>query len=146
MQFRFLFLSVSLLVSLFFGLSLSGCTLYQSSGREAIEKDSGQIVTSSGFSPNFKSYYNCMSSDKMPDFLKQDLEILNTKNEPEFVTVLASEKNSPSWIYVYTYKEMSGFHYSCQVYKMDHVELTTEDLVNVGVFEINNLNNRQVKQ
>src|SRR5437868_5177193 len=51
----------------FFVMNLSACSIYQSSGREILEKDTGKIVTTSGLMLDLSAKYECFEAVHTPD-------------------------------------------------------------------------------
>lgn len=84
----------------FFSLFLCACSLYESSGRQAIEKDDGGIVTS-GLSLKPSGYYACSRTYTLPSFLKEPLEVLETPFEKKNYSVLFNTTSTPNWLVIY---------------------------------------------
>ena len=61
-------------------LFAAGCTVYQSGGRAAIEKNQSNLVGtySTGYDAKLEYYYKCSTSVTTPDFLKEPLEVVES--------------------------------------------------------------------
>lgn len=59
--------SAKIFILAFCALSASACSIYQSSGREILEKDTGKIVTTSGFQLDLSAKYECFEAVHTPD-------------------------------------------------------------------------------
>lgn len=79
---------------------LAACSLYESSGRQAIEKNEGGIVTS-GLILEPQGYYVCSRAYILPDFLKEPLEVLATPYEKRNYSVLLKTNSAPDWLVIY---------------------------------------------
>jgi hypothetical protein len=114
-----------------FVLFLAACTLYESGGREAIEKNQGNIVTS-GFSLSLNGYYRCERSLVTPDFLKEPLEVLDVsdwiekKFEKQDVSLLLQTSHTPHWLVVYTQQSLSQEYDSCKIYFLKPIRSSTQ--------------------
>lgn len=110
MKFFVVFISVS-----FFAVSIfsMGCSLYQSSGREAIEKGLIPIEVASGLDTHFQTFYLCKKDYSTPAYLKVPLEVLEAPHLPKEYSVLLQDHKEPYWVLVYTHHNQE--HYlSCQ--------------------------------
>jgi hypothetical protein len=67
-NFQFLFVAAAV---------LTACSLYQSGGREAIEKDSGGLVTQPGFNLKLNTHYECSTLMALPLSWQQNVTSLN---------------------------------------------------------------------
>src|SRR5262245_41698230 len=94
---------------------LQACSIYQSGGREAIEKDSGNIVTKSGFTEAFTHYFECEGTHKRPGFLDKANQVLVTPFETADYTVLTSQTDPLKWITVFRYMEDNKAYFFCKI-------------------------------
>ena len=126
-----------------FQLALVGCTLYESAGREAIKKNSGGIVRSSGYDIEFKNYFSCSAQKTMPSSLKNDLLLIESPVEAEGYSVMATGPLNPRWIYVYLFDEAEQVHYTCYVQSLEEKTIRkTSNLIYLGVIEIEKLHKK----
>lgn len=99
---------------------LTSCSLYESSGREAIEKNQNNImppaVFANGLDKKFDHYYTCVSARDLPVFLREPLEVIETRHEIENISVMLNTGSPPDWVAVYRYNEDLMEHESCKIY------------------------------
>ncbi len=130
-------------------LFLAACSLYESSGHKAIEKNQGGIVTAgglvaSGFGLKPYSYYTCARSLTTPDFLKEPLEVLETPFEQENFSVLLNSQSSPGWLAVY--RHQNEFYDTCKIYFLQSSTSAEEVYLNaahIGVTQLKKFNNAE---
>lgn len=105
----------------------SSCTLYKSSGREAIVENENNIVGSyaTGIDQKASVYYNCVETRVSPDFLKEPLVVLETHFEKLNFSALFKEKkigiNTSQSVIVYRYDENQNIHDFCQLDPIQNV-------------------------
>jgi hypothetical protein len=100
------------IVALFIFLLPSACTLYQSDGRQAIEKNKANIVGAYGFDTVSKTHYECYLSAEAPSILHAQNEVLDTEFEKDGFSSL--ETHGPDRrIIVYKFEEARTHHHYC---------------------------------
>jgi hypothetical protein len=135
---RFYFHSVTLATSL---LLLNGCSLYESAGRKAIEKNENGIVVLStmGLSGDPLHYYNCEKRSTLPSFLKEPLEVIETEYESQGLSVMTTSSSASPWIAVYRHNAEQDAHTHCKVYPLRSSSLSRPAILNaarVGVAQV----------
>ncbi len=94
---------------------LTGCTLYQSEGREALEKNKGGIINTSGFDIQRNMAYECATSAQVPLEMNGPTVVLETPYETQgFSSYLVQEPNVEK-ILVYRYSKESSLHSFCRI-------------------------------
>jgi hypothetical protein len=130
----------------FFASVLAACSVYQSSGRKAIEGQGNFAVTVSGFSTTSSAYYVCEKTVVEPDFLKEPFEVIATPFDSQKFTTLFNSSAMPSTVIVYTVTDNETYAY-CHVSNISQQNgqtpvMTTKKIqkaVKVGVEQINHL-------
>lgn len=119
----------------FFISSLGACTLYKSSGREALEKNEGGIigVFAKGFDAENDYYYSCSSSKIVPEFLKQALVVIETPFESQNFSTLLSEQRSimrvSQSLIVYRLDEETETYNYCRISYLRQIPMTSSQLL-----------------
>ena len=121
---------------------LTSCTLYESGGRQAIEKNENNIVGSysAGLSTNHQHYYVCSRTKELPDFLLEALEVMETPYEKHNFSVLLNSRVTPKWIAIYHHNSELNAHEQCKVYFLKNKSLNKKRILRaarVGVQKIN---------
>lgn len=82
--------------------SLLSCTLYQSEGRVALEKDKNGIITASGLNLSSSIEYICYKSALAPFELNGPLHVIETSFESQgFSSYLVNEDPGSKYVLVY---------------------------------------------
>ncbi len=79
-------------------LTLTGCSLYESSGRKIIETNQNNIVGAFGFNSSHTLQYECSASRQPPEFLSAPLDAVATPYEADGMTVLIDEHAHPAYL------------------------------------------------
>ena len=108
-----------------------GCSLYQSTGREAIEK--GTIPISSGLDASLNVLYECHKDYRTPHYLKAPFEVLEAPLIPREYSVLLQGAVEPFWVVIYTHVNHEKY-YSCQ-YHITQEHFDSLDSITVKGFQ-----------
>ncbi len=120
---------------------LASCSLYESGGRQAIEKNENAIVVrhSAGLSPNQQHYYVCSRTKELPGFLREALEVIETPFESRGFSVLLNARANQKWIAVYQHNVELNTHDQCKIYFLRSQHLNKKRVLNaakIGVDKI----------
>jgi hypothetical protein len=110
-----LFNARALFFLIFATVALSACSIYESDGRKAIEKNQGNIV-GSGVSPLLGLFYICEQTTNAPTFTKDPLEVVESEYEEAHISTLLNQQSEPHWIVAYHHNEETLVHTFCKVY------------------------------
>ncbi|OFZ12789.1 MAG: hypothetical protein A2Z20_07040 [Bdellovibrionales bacterium RBG_16_40_8] len=121
-------------VVVFFTLSLAACTVYKSTAREAIEKNTDGILGTMNFGLNVTSQlsYFCSRSAETPSFLKEPLEVLDTPLAQENITVLSDPYTELNWVIVYQHNSKLNCHEYCKIYFLKSPPYSHENLLSAA--------------
>lgn len=132
-----------LFFSPFFCTLLVSCSLYESGGREAIEKNQSGIVGGfNTFNKKLTHYSACNSTYEEPEFLKAPLEVIETSYENEDISVFYSGISSPRWLAVYRYDSILQLHSHCKIYSLSGLSLNPTKIkqaIDIGVSNLKKL-------
>lgn len=131
---------VSLIIIFVIAFSISGCTLYQSGGRKAIETNQGGLL-GAGINSVLNAYYNCEHTFDTPDFLKEGLEVVDTPFESQNYSILYDRHSSPPLIAVYSNDTEEKSYRFCKVYMLKSEVAVRERLTRLANFAIQLLEN-----
>jgi hypothetical protein len=110
---------------------LTACSLYQSDGREAIEKNTGGFVTGSGVSFIPKTHYECLTLMAVPtDWQDSTTSLDEYITLPGAKAILLDENTSPQ-VVVYTWTERHVE--ACQLTIID-AKLSSQNLNDIVAF------------
>lgn len=121
---------------------LSSCSIYESNGREIIEKNQGGIVAS-GFSFKTNVYYVCSRSYVTPEFLKAPLEVIETEYEKKNISVLYNEHSQPHSVVVYHHNVLGELYDSCKMFFLKRVSTESQilDAAQLGIEQLKKFSN-----
>lgn len=124
---------------------LSSCSLYESGGRQAIEKNEGNLVGSyvAGLSANQQHYYVCSRTKKLPDFLSEALEVIETPLETQNISVLLNSRSAPNWVAIYRQNLEFNHYDQCKIYFLKTKKLSAKRILQaaqIGVKKIDEFN------
>jgi hypothetical protein len=125
---------------------LTSCTLYESGGRQAIEKNENNLVGSyaAGLSAKHQHYYVCSHTKELPDFLLEALEVIETPHETRNFSILLNARTTPKWIAVYRHNLELNTHEQCKIYFLNNQPINKKRILiaaNIGVQKISELSN-----
>lgn len=125
---RFFALSILLSTAGF----LTGCSLYESDGHKAIEKNSGGIVTVTGFNLELAARYECMKMVALPTSWQTNVVSLSEFSKIEAMEAALDNTKEVPTVLVYT-TETRSFE-GCSIELLDSKTSTQrlKDIVEFG--------------
>ena len=79
-------------------IAFTSCSLYESTGRKAIEDNENGIVGAYSLNTGHTLAYHCLSSSESPAFLHEPLEAITTPYEAEDMTTLLDTHATPIFL------------------------------------------------
>lgn len=130
---------MKLLVLLFLSLQIASCTLYQSEGRELLEKNKNGIV-SFEFNAQKTIRYSCHRSAVPPEELSGPVEVLETNYEEQGFSSYLQRKNLETYILVYESLKIDKLHTEHNFCRLQLLSDPKPELVyeaiDIGVFQL----------
>ncbi len=93
---------------------VTGCSLYESTGRKAIEDNENDVVGTYSLNANRTLAYRCAVTTQSPNFLREPMEAIATPYESEDITTLIDVRSSPV-ILAMEKVMLSGQYASCRI-------------------------------
>lgn len=103
------------IVAIFLISILSGCTLYQSDGRQAIEKNKADIVGAFGFDAVSKAHYSCFMSADLPQILQAPNHVIETEYEKQGFSSFGTFVDGSAQVVVYKLELDNERHHHCNL-------------------------------
>ena len=130
MKLKILFFKISLKIST--ASLLVGCSIYQSDGHKALEKNSGSIVTFTGVNFELNARYECMKMVALPTSWQTDVDSLSEFSTLDNIEAVLDNKKEMPTILVYT-TETRSFE-GCSIELLDSKSSTQrlKDIVGFG--------------
>ncbi len=76
----------------------TNCSLYESTGRKAIEDNENNVVGAYSLNTDRTLAYRCLSSNEAPAFLHEPMEAITTPYEAEDMTTLVDTHSTPIFL------------------------------------------------
>jgi len=116
-----------------FFIFIFGCTVYQSDGRQAIEKNKANIVGTFGFDPYHKVDYRCEMGGDAPDALHSPTEVIESEFEASGYSSFLIKKYPHKEILVYRYDPNSHYHHICRLHLMSDSDADQKGAIRLAV-------------
>ena len=121
------------IVALLFLVSVAACTVYQSDGRQAIEKNKANIVGTFGFDIKTQTHYSCFISADTPSVLQTPNEVIENEFEKDgFSSQLHMSDEGPQLV-IYKYDADRSQHHYCTLKTLDNTSAAQTDAIRLAV-------------
>ena len=104
-------------ISIFSLISLIGCTIYQSDGREAIEDNKADIVVIMGVDDELNTEFQCLRSVSAPEETKGPAQVIDHEDEADGYSafLVTNENNKNLIVYLVPNLELGEPHLYCDL-------------------------------
>lgn len=120
-------------VALFLFLFPVACTVYQSDGRQIIEKNKLQAVGAYGFDPVSKTQYSCFMSADLPEVLQMPNTVIETEYEKDGFSTLETVAEIEPQLIVYKYDHERDHHHYCNLRMMEPSKVSQKSAIRLSV-------------